>query len=996
MADKKPIFALDLSNEGIALWHRKGSSWIALGQVSLSDPEFEMRLIELRDKAPVRGRTAVVRIPRSEVMLSRVRLGVFEGEAAASHARKQIENLTPYTMDQIAYDLGEKGAGNTAPVAVVARKTLQEAEDFARSHGFDPVHFTTQYAANEFPREPRFYTADPQPARAVLGWVVPWVAAAAIGMTAGFLGYSWLSGPTTAVTTALERPAAPATDIVDTPAPTQVAEPEEDPAPAVEETEVAAVTQDVLAADSLSDIAPQLPPVARDLAEPREGRHPDILTAPATRFASLTAPDQLRLVADHPARPAVAVASLAEKTNALAIKEARRDLPEVKLNDEIVALLQDQMVLLDQAPPATADGIAFARLTLPAQTSHDIVPVALAPTGESKAELSERVTALPDRPPPPKSLVTAEPGTLTPTPEGTLGPGNILIFSGRPPNAPLARPGSEIAPPAPDPLAGFKPRLRPEGLAPVEAVEEAAPEPEAQANDLLAQADPTLRGARPRGRPDGLVSPETVARFAPLDGLLAQADPALRGKRPSLRPEALATTTLVAESAEPLVDANDPAPVAQVDPSAEAPQLATTPEADAPSSGEAPVETAMAVPEAAPTVDAAPSTETAADTPAEVDALSETVVDLLALADPALRGKTPRGRPAGLGAAAPAQPDGLLAQADPSLRGAVPRLRPDSLTVPTEETDRSESAEPATTTAEADNGLPVADPALADKRARLRPATLSLLGTEPAPTTAAIAEAVTEAIAESQTPETDAGAQTLLALADPALSGKRARVRPSGLAADFVASDAPEADLLASADPSLRAQRARARPSNLTVFTAEPVADPEPETPENTLSSATRYAVAASPGPRLRPGKIARVASRVTAAQQRSERASSNTAASTNSRDDGTSVAAGSGTTRATARTPRAARGTAKPAPGPTPRSVARAATEKSKFRKSRLSLVGVFGSASARRALVRLPTGRYVKVKAGDRVSGWKVSAIGESSLRIQKGGRNQTLRVP
>ncbi len=80
----------------------------------------------------------------------------------------------------------------------------------------------------------------------------------------------------------------------------------------------------------------------------------------------------------------------------------------------------------------------------------------------------------------------------------------------------------------------------------------------------------------------------------------------------------------------------------------------------------------------------------------------------------------------------------------------------------------------------------------------------------------------------------------------------------------------------------------------------------------------------------------------------------------------------------------------------PTRASVARLATTKNAINLRRTSLIGVYGSPSKRRALVRLSNGRYVKVKVGQRVDGGKVAAIGESELRYVKGGRTIILRMP
>ena len=60
------------------------------------------------------------------------------------------------------------------------------------------------------------------------------------------------------------------------------------------------------------------------------------------------------------------------------------------------------------------------------------------------------------------------------------------------------------------------------------------------------------------------------------------------------------------------------------------------------------------------------------------------------------------------------------------------------------------------------------------------------------------------------------------------------------------------------------------------------------------------------------------------------------------------------------------------------------------------MNLIGVSGTSSQRRALVRLPSGRFVTVEVGDRLDGGQVAAIGESSLQYVKRGRTITLDVP
>ncbi len=88
-------------------------------------------------------------------------------------------------------------------------------------------------------------------------------------------------------------------------------------------------------------------------------------------------------------------------------------------------------------------------------------------------------------------------------------------------------------------------------------------------------------------------------------------------------------------------------------------------------------------------------------------------------------------------------------------------------------------------------------------------------------------------------------------------------------------------------------------------------------------------------------------------------------------------------------------------APAPTTPRVAAApapedATDGNALRLDRPSLIGVYGTQSNRRALVRLPNGRFVKVQVGDRVDGGRVSDIDLDQLRYTKGGRAVSLSMP
>ena len=80
----------------------------------------------------------------------------------------------------------------------------------------------------------------------------------------------------------------------------------------------------------------------------------------------------------------------------------------------------------------------------------------------------------------------------------------------------------------------------------------------------------------------------------------------------------------------------------------------------------------------------------------------------------------------------------------------------------------------------------------------------------------------------------------------------------------------------------------------------------------------------------------------------------------------------------------------------PTRASVAKTATIKNAINLSKLNVIGVYGTSSKRHALLRLPSGRFVKVRVGDRVSGGQVAAIDSNSVKYVKGGKNTVLKVP
>lgn len=180
----------------------------------------------------------------------------------------------------------------------------------------------------------------------------------------------------------------------------------------------------------------------------------------------------------------------------------------------------------------------------------------------------------------------------------------------------------------------------------------------------------------------------------------------------------------------------------------------------------------------------------------------------------------------------------------------------------------------------------------------------------------------------------------------------RPRTRPSGLI-----EGTERVQLGGMTRAELSAFRPNPRPKTLKAVEEE--AQPE----------ATKYAVAQSVEPVTRPRNFARIVERARDLREKQQ----------------TQV------TQVAAVAPR----TVKPSI-PSTASVAKQATMKNAINLRRINLIGVYGKPSSRRALVRLSSGRYQKVKVGDRLDGGRVAAIGNSELRYTKNGRNVVLDMP
>jgi hypothetical protein len=170
-----------------------------------------------------------------------------------------------------------------------------------------------------------------------------------------------------------------------------------------------------------------------------------------------------------------------------------------------------------------------------------------------------------------------------------------------------------------------------------------------------------------------------------------------------------------------------------------------------------------------------------------------------------------------------------------------------------------------------------------------------------------------------------------------------------------------------------------------------------PETAEAQISEAqiSALAVGAAPVPRTRPARlVADLAAEAAAAQAAASAAASAAAIAASPRPDDRprDLATVLPTPEAedepepTSAAPRI----------PTRASVAAQATQSNAVKLREINLIGVFGNSSDRRALIRLPNGKMVRVRVGDRLDGGQVATIDKSRLIYVKSGRSLVLELP
>ncbi|MCX8509918.1 MAG: hypothetical protein ORN49_13750, partial [Rhodobacteraceae bacterium] len=153
----KPRFALDLTHDAVGLLERTAAGWVRIGRALLDDPSLGDQLAGMRALAEARapeGFTSKLILPNSQILYFETDAPGPDQASRRSQVEAALEGRTPYPIDELCFDFCRQGTG--VKVAVVARETLQEAEDFAEAYGFRPVAFVAVPEPDRFSGEPFF------------------------------------------------------------------------------------------------------------------------------------------------------------------------------------------------------------------------------------------------------------------------------------------------------------------------------------------------------------------------------------------------------------------------------------------------------------------------------------------------------------------------------------------------------------------------------------------------------------------------------------------------------------------------------------------------------------------------------------------------------------------------------------------------------------------------------------------------------------------------
>ncbi|MGR3465490.1 hypothetical protein [Limimaricola sp.] len=1006
-----PNFALSLSLEGLRLLHRGTAGWTRIGEVALDSADLSGDLARLRAAALARapeGLRTKLLIPNDQI-----RYLVLDGVREEAEVATALEGTTPYAVDELVIDFVVE-AGRTH-VAAVARETLDEAESFAREHALEPVAFAAVPEPGDFPGEVLF-------------------------------------GPVPGLGASVARDDAPVREVPSEPSPAPLEQPAPLP-PQAGDASLPPQAGDASLPPEAGDAS--LRPEAGDTSLPPEAG--DTPVPPEATDALPGAP--VEPVPPRPEQPPLDAADTAPREETDVPSEARAPLPLGPVQEDaddagdVPDAAMAEPPQPEPVPDAPAPTPASDRAAAPQGMDEDddllaitpvsrtpepqpqaappVVPEARGPAGDDPAQgddahdndaQDDEILDAPPMPPrpvappaatplPPRGEAPAEDTPSAPEPDG---PARRIMPPAMP--RPGAPPAAMPAVPEKDDPAEVGRDAETAALAAGAALVSPAADAQAaatgrperaplRANDRASERERmTVFGARstePERRPGrvvliaALVAVAMLALLAslwmggadePQAGLLRDAAPELTAASEdsaapatpqAIEPEPVAAAPVdAAPEPEPQPDydnypAPDPGPAAAVSP-AEAeriyaatgvwlrsPRLPLTPRAEPfgtplsvalePVSAEAGgTRLAAAAPDGGLPVQADPppaGSVFARDARGFIAATAEGTVTPQGLV--IYEGRPDLVPPTRPGTVAPAPEEPASAETDPDdAPDAATSGDPVTIFVPAAGGETSET-QPA--------GPPVVPPT--------RPEPTETETDEQADEQANAAGAVTpggvalDALRPTRRPE-DAAPEPLAAY-----EGPRPPLRPEGLVPDAEPQLAEAADAQAAALAQAVGAAPDAPPvrANVADALASLMADaPDP------LANATPQAVPTARRPDQRPRNFDRVVAR--------SRATAPTGGSA----------------------PRQVANATVAPDGPVPGSVARASTSNNAIDLRDINLIGVYGKPGARRALIRMQNGRYLRVGIGDSLDGGRVTAIGDDVLNYVRRGRTQVLKIP
>lgn len=936
----KPGFALSLSDERIDLLARTPGGWANLGTADPASDDLDAQMAALRARAAASasdGFQTKVILPPSQILYAEVSAPGPDQASRRAQIEAALDGRTPYRVDELVFDWS--GDGPVVQVAVVARLTLDEAEGFAEDFDFAPVAFVTVPEPGQFAGEPFFGPTKRQAAHLPAG-------------------------------AQFERD----TD------PVRLDQP---PLPAADAAEMVEEEAGVTATEPAPDPEAEPEPVAEGVAEVEPGAD-----------AEAEHPESEHAESEHPEAGDEAETSRAQDMAPPAHVEAGTETDEAPFADvsdegDIFADYDGEWrsvrPIVDDTDAPAEDSPAGAA-PVPGFASHRPAALAAAATGAtgpSRLEaITSRIQMTQTRGPAPKAPPAPARAATPPRAQPLL----------RSPSLPPLDPGAAEAG---DTLIRALDRVR----APVGVAEQRQRH---QRNRRMLGTATTAAAVLFAGvvglwwwyfetRP-ALPEPQTVATAPEAAAPAPAPEPATEpapGPAPEQVVEAAPATDEAAADAEAAANSTAPTPaetVAEVEPAA-TPEAArpaapkTAPQTAPGTVQRAPVaagqdEPAPSLPALAPAIAANPGPDAEVGRPG---AASESAVALAPPAALSASGTESSDRPA------PAQPV-------PTAFGALQRFDADGNIIATAEGVRTPQGF-LLIAGRPDNAPPARPAEIQALAAALAAAAAPTEAPAGAPDTT-----VTPAPAEPE-PAAEAVPQPL----DPATAAKRPVTRPAAIqppapepvtpeptttAPDDQASAAP----LPPPDPVTAARRPLARPaaiaaaapstaalSTAALSTAAP--ESTPEAAPAPVVTASRYAVATSPSPTPRPNLLNRAveqalaAALAEAAPEAPAEAPAEVAAAHEELDEPEPESA---------------------APDiPTTANVAKNATIANAIDLGEMSLIGIVGSASRQRALVRTSKGRILTVTVGDKLDGGKVSGIGDGQLTYVKNGKTHVLKM-